>query len=213
MWLFGRISNVITESSSEPKHTMAAGRLLLNLSANEKERPPHHGWLCGTESEEKKIKIIFFLYEPIHQRKSSCGNDYDWPHGSSVQLHFSDVAAIPEHVRETVKLIKQKFRRRVHIFFYKWETNTFAKDNSEGRLRDRTQFLWRKPSETEAHLHVAPLVGTSMSWLSGPGPRYKVSSQNQGLSVVGHPPSHWQAERGMGCADQQLNSRSCWGQT
>lgn len=54
---------------------------------------------------------------------------------------------------------------------------------------DRTQFLWRKPSETEAHLHVAPLVGTSMSWFSGPAPRYKVSSQNQGLSVVGHPPS------------------------
>lgn len=54
---------------------------------------------------------------------------------------------------------------------------------------DRTQFLWRKPSETEAHLHVAPLVGTSMSWFSGPAPCYKVSSQNQGLSVVGHPPS------------------------
>lgn len=66
---------------------------------------------------------------------------------------------------------------------------------------DRTQFLWRKPTETEAHLLAAPLVGTSMSWLCGPRPRCKVSSQNQGLSVVGHPPrrgrggSDWTAEK------------------
>lgn len=80
-----------------------------------------------------------------------------------------------------------------------------------GEGTDRTQFLWRKPSETEAHLHVAPLVGTSMSWFSGPTPRYKVSSQNQGLSVVGHPPGHTsvgsqrKAEKGLGIEDQQLS--------
>lgn len=38
---------------------------------------------------------------------------------------------------------------------------------------DGTQFLQRKHSETEAHLHVAPLVGTSMSWLSGPAQAIK----------------------------------------
>lgn len=60
-------------------------------------------------------------------------------------------------------------------------------------------------------MHVAPLVGTSMSWLSGPAPRSKVSSQNQGLSVAGHPPgrtsggSRRKAEKGLGCGDQQLS--------
>lgn len=32
-----------------------------------------------------------------------------------------------------------------------------------GEGRDRTQFLWRKPSQTEAHLPAAPPLGTSMS--------------------------------------------------
>lgn len=87
---------------------------------------------------------------------------------------------------------------------------------------DRTQFLWRKPSETEAHLHVAPLLGTSMSWLPNPAPCYKVSSQSQGLSVVRYPPSptsHGVTKRLRGswnskinnCLLDCLNNRTFWG--
>lgn len=54
MWLLGRTSNVITDSSREPKHTM--GRLLLNLSAKDKEP---NTWL-GFQSGTKEAEIITF---------------------------------------------------------------------------------------------------------------------------------------------------------
>lgn len=124
---------------------------------------------------------------------------------------FQMIAAITQHARNTMKQIKQGdrphrqkkqqhtanklFRNAEFIFSATNKKSacllrTTERGGWEGT--DRTQFLWRKHSETEAHLHVAPLLGTSMSWLSGPVPCYKVSSQNQGLrSEISSQPHEW----------------------
>lgn len=96
-----------------------------------------------------------------------------------------------ENTSNRVDMTNKHFRSAELIFFFfaaiKKSTRLQTKrGGQEGK--DRTQFLWRKPSQTEAHLPVAPPLGTSMSWLSGPAPCHKVSSQNQGLSVVRYPP-------------------------
>lgn len=57
---------------------------------------------------------------------------------------------------------------------------------------DRTQFLWRKPSETEANICTGPpLPRASMSRLFGLACCNWVSSHNQGLSMATHPPFVW----------------------
>lgn len=73
-----------------------------------------------------------------------------------------------------------------HLCGQTWRTITVW---GVGEGTDGTEFLWRKLSETEAHLHVALLVGTSMSRLFGPGRCFDISFQIQGLSIMGHPQS------------------------
>lgn len=71
--------------------------------------------------------------------------------------------------------------------------NKRPKPELEGRCvtggTDGAAFHRRKPTETGAHpLPDPPLVDTSVSQLPGPGPDSHVSSHNQGLSSMGHPP-------------------------
>lgn len=64
----------------------------------------------------------------------------------------------------------QNSRNADLIFFYgaikKSARSQTKRGGAEGR--DRTRILWRKPSQTEAHLPAAPPLGTSMSPSSHP---------------------------------------------
>ena len=208
MWVFGRISNVITESSTEPRHTMAG---YSSTCLPVRKRLSH-----GRKEELKvteEIISLCFSNRSIHQRKSSWKTTTTDPQLTALSnFTFRRIAATA--VRAGNGLALDEIRMNKFTFPATNKTpvlllRTTVRGGQEGT--DRTRFLWRKPSETEAHLHVAPLVGISMSWLSGPVPRYKVSSQNQGLSVVGHPPSqrsggsHWEAEKGPGLGDPPLS--------
>lgn len=162
------------------------------------------------------MELFFWTVWSIYLSKSSCGRDR--PDLAATLSNFS----FPDYYNTKTQFARGsgevQWRSEQwqdcpnNKIFRNWELKT-SWGSKEGLLKttvtcswegtDRTQFLWRKPSETEAHLHAAPLMGTSMSCLSGPRPRFKVSSQNQGLSILAHPPScssqgsYWKAENWM----------------
>lgn len=192
MWLSDSISNVITESNSEPKQSTPWQKTTLKPPSARRKAIT---WLAFQKGEPKvkreKYKSFSFMSELVNTEEVQL---WRWLQVTPVQL-TQTIAAITEHA-SAVKLIKladRQWQRHTQtirspenaeftLFLLLRQTKKLThllREQQRGvaeRVQTGHSSCGGRTSETEAHLHVAPPVGTSMSWLPGPGPRFKVSS-------------------------------------